>query len=129
MGQCYGTYLITKGYDNDLLIKLTNKYFDKIRKEVVTKLVYTRTDINSVFEDLFPDYEIEETPKETVVSSGFDATYGWHDVMINWFEFCSPAFSYGDYLEIEGDEDKTTSIICREGATTTWSEINYEEDE
>ena len=120
MGQCYSTYLQTKGVNEDLLIKLTNKYF-KERDDVSKYLKAPRETIDEVYADLFTSgVSVETNGDSTIISSAFDASYGWHDVMTSWFEFCAKAFTNGDSLEIFPDEGESKTEIENGKATTRW---------
>ena len=113
MGQCYAITL--KGIINKpLLIKLTNQY-RTIRYDVNWQFDEIKT-FRDALEEIFTNYvDYTENPKQDIealeINSAFDASYGWEEVMTNWFEFVAPAFSTDTVLEIQPDEGLTKCWI------------------
>ena len=45
------------------------------------------------------------------LTSGFDASYGWQEVMENWFEYVAPAMGEGTWITIYPDSGNTYAVV------------------
>lgn len=121
MGQCYSVYIQSKDINEAILKELTEKWSE------IFNIKITGDSLIDMLESLFGDdtaVMCYDNPK--TISSSFNASYGWHNAMIQWFEFVAPAFTPDVIMEIFPDEGKTKTWIEKDGKIVT---REYEWDE
>ena len=122
MGQCYSVELTLKNYDEKKLIEHTfeqykdntvdkAKWFDTVEHIIEFILCKNAPSCNS-----HPTVEKQEDGSYWA-SSDFDAAYGWHNSMIEWFEAVA---GNGSRMEIYPDEGRSITTVKNGKATTIW---------
>ena len=104
MGQCYSVLIEFKNPNKNGL-KIDTLRFYELGKNYSRSIedVRSRYSFEEVLDLMFPNAEFTEDSLE----ASFDASYGWLDVMIDWFKFCKNDFEIGTLMEIYPEEGKT----------------------
>ena len=122
MGQCYSVEITLKNFDEQKLIQHTfeqfkdnpvdkTKWFDSI--EHIIEFILCKN-IPSCYST--PTIEIEPDGSYWA-SSDFDAAYGWHNSMVDWFEAVA---GEGSRMEIYPDAGKSITTVKNGKAKTIW---------
>lgn len=104
MGQCYNVLIEFKNPNKESL-RIDTLRFYELGKNYSRSIedVRSRYSFEEVIDLMFPNAEFTEDSLE----ASFDASYGWLDVMIDWFKFCKNDFETGTLMEIYPEEGKT----------------------
>ena len=104
MGQCYNVLIEFKNPNKESL-RIDTLRFYELGKNYSRSIedVRSRYSFEEVLDLMFPNAEFTEDSLE----ASFDASYGWLDVMIDWFKFCKNDFETGTLMEIYPEEGKT----------------------
>lgn len=104
MGQCYSV-LIEFENPNKESLRIDTLRFYELGKNYSRSIedVRSRHSFEEVLDLMFPNAEFTEDSLE----ASFDASYGWLDVMTEWFKFCKNDFATGTLMEIYPEEGKT----------------------
>lgn len=125
MGSCYYVKLKVKLKDEEKAIKALQDKISRADKEHINYgfdscLKNKNYDLN-VFDDLIKvflvehqnDFTIEHTKKEfTRYISGFDASYGWENVMIEMFAEIAPYLEDKSKLYIDCDDGWDEFVVA-----------------
>lgn len=104
MGQSYYVEISFNNVNEKGLMKDTLRFYQLGDDYGRTPEEMSRcTNYKSILELMFPNIHIEKDS----INSCFDASYGWHCIMINWFEFCRNNFDNGTIMKIYPDEGAT----------------------
>ena len=121
MGQCYSVYIKSKDINEVILKELTKKW------STLFNIKITGDELTDMLESLFgDDASVKQCDSGKYISSAFEASYGWHDRMIQWFTYVSPAFTPDVVMEIEPDEGMTKTYIDNQYRIDT-KEMSWEE--
>lgn len=126
MGQVYDISLQFNGEpDEDEIVRKTIEYIAKTKDHVR----YSESDLQlseqstllDALDVIFTDnigcgyYGPEGSRNlDTVpgrLTAGFDATYGWQEIMENWFEYVAPAMGEGTWITIYPDSGHTYAVV------------------
>jgi len=107
MGQTYDVHLTLIRDDDEKLIKLLNKA--KLREEKSGTIFYDcpegeYEDLEELVMVFLTEFDYESDGVN--FSSGFDASYGWGDVLVNMFKEIAPALKDGSEIEIYPDNGR-----------------------
>ena len=112
MGQCYSVNLTTKYVIAPLLVELTNKYLKDNQREDHDYKDWKKA-VDAIIGDTCRKIppQFTESPEGITISSGFDASYGYHGFMTDWFETVASAFAEGTEFWVYPDEGASRQVI------------------
>lgn len=126
MGQVYDISLQFNGEpDEDEIVKKTIEYIantkDHVRYSESDLQLSEQSTLLDALDVIFTDnigcgyYGPEGSRNlDTIpgrLTAGFDATYGWQEIMENWFEYVAPAMGEGTWLHIWPDSGVTKAVV------------------
>ena len=117
MGQVYDISLQFNGEpDKDEIVKKTIEYIantkDHVRySESDLQLSEESTLLDALDVIFTDDIGSGYYDSEACLTSGFHASYGWQEVMENWFEYVAPAMGEGTWIRIWPDSGVTTAVV------------------
>lgn len=129
MGTCYNVDLyVKKGSNTRKIISLTNKFIKEYEDAIFETNNFNLRTLEGCVKCIITDrnYSLEKTKEETSFSTGFDASYGWEEVIYDWFEEIAPALAVGSRINVWPDEGHTYLIIDGNGKV---EDISDEEDD
>ena len=120
MGACYSVNVKVHLIDEAGAIKALNEHIindtrtnyllDKYAEQGVTTETFDDL-MRILLSEIQGDISIYHKGKFTIYDNGFNASYGWECVMIDWFEVMAPYLADGSQMLIYPDEDYDKLVI------------------
>ena len=120
MGACYSVNVKVHLVDEDGAIKALNEHIindtrtnyslDKYAAQGVTTETFDDL-MRILLAEIQGDISIYQKGKFTIYDNGFNASYGWECVMMDWFEVMAPYLADGSQMLIYPDEDYDKLVI------------------
>ena len=120
MGACYSVNVKVHLVDEAGAIKALNEHIvNDTRTDYSLDKYAAQGATTETFDDLMRillaeiqgDISIEQDGKFTIYDNGFNASYGWERVMIEWFDVLAPFLADGSQMLIYPDEDYDKLVI------------------
>ena len=120
MGACYSVNVKVQLIDEAGAIKALNEHIvNDIRTNYSLDKYAARGVATETFDDLMRvllaeiqgDISIAQKGKFTIYDNGFNASYGWERVMMEWFEVLAPFLADGSQMLIYPDDDYDKLVI------------------
>lgn len=109
MGQTYAVNLTTKSVVAPLLVELTNQYIEKNSTNRKHDYTNWKEAIKSILNGDATDIKVK--PDGIEIDACFDASYGYHSFMTEWFEAVASAFVDGTEFWVYPDEGASRQVI------------------
>lgn len=140
MGAVYDIYLELNGIeDEDAIVKKTRDFIDQSERVTWNAVARNLTENSTLMEALraifgesvASSYDVKQREDGTLyaepVPNGFDASftasYGWFDVMYDWFVYISDVIGADSSLTIDPDCDTLKLINIGNGRVTEMSSL------
>lgn len=120
MGACYSVNVKVQLVDEADAIKALNEHIVNDIRTNYSLDKYAACGVTTeTFDDLMRilladvqgDVSIDKKGKFTIYDNGFNASYGWERVMMEWFEVLAPFLADGSQMLIYPDEDYDKLVI------------------
>lgn len=112
MGQTYTVELNLSIKSEPELVKRSNEYFRAIEVADKEEFINLNT-VDEVLRSVFPNLHSWGGAR---YSADFDASYGWENVMYQWFKAVAPALKEGSTIEVWPDSGKWKCRVTGSGA-------------
>lgn len=120
MGACYSVNIKLNLTDEDGAIKALNHHIASDSRthyglERCAEIGVTTTTFDDLMRILLAETQqkvsISKEGKFTIYDNGFNASYGWEGVMMDWFNVLAPYLADGSQMLIYPDEDYDKLVI------------------
>lgn len=121
MGQTYTVELNLNIKSEPELVKRSNEYFRAIDVADKEEFINLNT-ADEVLRSVFPNLHAWGGAR---YSADFDASYGWENVMYQWFKAVAPALKEGSTIEVWPDSGKWKCKVTGSGAVEELDEETF----